>query len=301
MHESIRKSFEHGGKLALLGDLYLDAETLRLTNWDRTIRYTDPISGDAADYSPAPFKVSDDGVTIDPKETSILRITMSIYGYGVDEAFTAEQRGQFSQLMYDVDEYLDRNDIRGCLVILRAVNPDDLGASLSRFCGVVDEYQNDERGITLEVSEADDILSAPSYPVNRMCPFAFGDHRCGVKRDSAANKYAGTASGGSTSTIVDALIDPATEGYWDVAIVQVTSGANQGLARHVKTWNHATTTITVAIPFPYAIAAGDKFTLRRVCKKTYDYCHTVFNNRVRFGGYAFINEPIQGLWWRGKG
>ncbi len=140
MHESVRKAFERGGKLALLGDLYLDAETLRLTNWDRVIRYTDPISGDAADYSPAPFAISNDGVTFDPKETAILRITFSIYGHGADEVFTDEQRAQFSQLMYDVDEYLDRNDIRGCLVILRAVNPDDLGASIPRFCGVVDEY-----------------------------------------------------------------------------------------------------------------------------------------------------------------
>lgn len=301
--ECINDGFRKGGSLCLLGDLYLENETLHVTNWDQHLRYSDSVNGSTVYYSPAPFWVSDDLGSFDTRETSVIKIFFGIApkdDTSTETNFTAAQLSQFSDLMSDLDEYLDQNDIRGALVVLRIVNPNDLSSDEHLFTGLVDDYDPSGEGISIEVANAVDVLNAPAYPVSTTCPYIFGDDRCQVDRDSAANKYTGTASDGSASTIVDASITPATDGYWNIGVIKMTSGSNKGVSRDVQSYDSSTNTITVSVPFFYAVVSGDTFELRRKCKKTYNFCNNVFDNVINFGGYESLNEPIQGLYWRGK-
>lgn len=312
MHESIRRAFERGGKLALLGDLYMRSETFRFTNWQDAIRHPEPINGSHVYYSPLPFIINEEILTQDPQETAVVQLFMGLIGYEttnpVGSPFTQDQIDDFSKLMLGLDEYLEQNELRGSLAILRAVNVDDLSGEEHMFTGVVDDWNidyTDNPGLTLEIADPIDVIPAASYPNGPMCPFKFGDDRCGINADSSANKYEGTVGvGSSTTAIVDTSISPSTSGYWNVAIITIESGQNKGISRLVKSYDSGTDTITPNIPFEHTINEGDTFTLRRRCKKTVDFCRDTFNNfsngGLRHGGYAYENQPVQGLFWRGK-
>lgn len=304
--EVLREAFESGGKAALLGDLYLDGETLRVCAWDEPIDASEPVSGGTKTYTPCPFAIVEDEIVREKNETGIVTVFMGIVVHSdtdIDQTdeFTAAQLAQFTNAMDDVDKYLEQNDIRGSLTILRIVNVDDTSETWKIFTGIVDDYEVNRTGISIQIAEPNDIIDAPIYPVSTMCPYTFGDSRCGVDRDAAANLYQGTAeSGSSASVIVDSNIDPSTDDYWKPGIVKGTSGSNKGIAREIKSYDSATTTITFGIPFPAAFAVGDTYDLRRRCKKTSSHCDETFSNLTRFGGYKDANQPIQGLFFRGR-
>lgn len=301
MNPALKAVFQRGGKQALLGDLYLETETLHWTNWGEPLRYSDPVTGNSAVYAFAPFTLADSTITKDPQETSVITIHLQVLGHG-DENLSTSQAASLQEAMAQLDTYLERHEIRGALAILRLVNPEDLTGDLHLFTGIVDTCQVDEGGLTLEIADALENLPAPAYPIAAACPYLFGDSRCGVDRDAAANRYAGTAQAGSTDdTIVDSGISPATAGYWAIAVIRITSGVNEGLTREVRTYDHATGTLTVAIPFDEEMQAGDTYELRRRCKKTFAHCQVLNADPTRFGGCPYVNEPIQGLYWRGKG
>ena len=73
----------------------------------------------------------------------------------------------------------------------------------------------------------------------------------------------GTATGGSTSTVIDVNGLTAPDSYWDEAVVLVTSGANDGLQRRVQTFTAATSTLTVYSAFTGAVASGVTYELYR--------------------------------------
>ncbi|MCP4707321.1 MAG: DUF2163 domain-containing protein [Planctomycetes bacterium] len=299
--ECIRTAHENGGQLALLGDLYLENEVLHLTNWLEPIRYAEPVSGSNVYYASAPFAISDDGIVKDTKEVSVVQIAFGLF-LGRDQVnFTETQQEQFSQSFTEIEDYLDRHDLRGAFVLLRIVNPDDLSDDVVLHSGLIDEFVIEDNVLMVEVASAEDILNAPTFPVSPSCPHTFGDSWCGVDRESSANLYTGTADSGSTeSQIIDSSISPATEGYWDIAIIEILSGANEGAIREVKQWDHSTTTITPLVSFENTISSGDQFRLRRQCKKTFDFCKTLNSNPERFGGCPYTTQPVQGLYWRGK-
>ena len=67
-----------------------------------------------------------------------------------------------------------------------------------------------------------------------------------------------------------------------------TSGANNGITRDVKSYAQATRDIKCQTPFPFAIAAGDTFTLIAGCNGLKSTCVSKFSNVVNFGGFEFI-------------
>ena len=258
----------------MLGDLYMRSETFRFTNWQDAIRHPEPINGSYVYYSPLPFIINEEILTQDPQETAVVQLFMGLIGYEssnpAGSPFTQDQVDQWSSTMIELSEYLEQNELRGSLAILRAVNVDDLSGEEHMFTGVVDDWSIDyieNPGLTLEIADPIDVIPAAAYPNGPMCPFQFGDDRCGINADSIANKYEGTVGAGSS-------------------------------------YDSGTDTIVPNIPFEYAINEGDTFTLRRRCKKTVDFCRDVFANftssGLRHGGYPYENQPVQGLFWRGK-
>jgi uncharacterized phage protein (TIGR02218 family) len=78
-------------------------------------------------------------------------------------------------------------------------------------------------------------------------------------------------------------------GYFDLGVIQFTSGANAGISRSVKT--HTGSTLSVMQPWPAPVASGDAFKAWPGCDKTRSTCETKFSNTIRFRGHPYIPMP----------
>lgn len=74
---------------------------------------------------------------------------------------------------------------------------------------------------------------------------------------------AGTASGGSTTTIADTTNLPYVDGYWDETTALMTSGTNNGLVRRIQTFTSSTATLTLYQALTAGVASGDTYELYR--------------------------------------
>jgi uncharacterized phage protein (TIGR02218 family) len=121
------------------------------------------------------------------------------------------------------------------------------------------------------------------------CGNTLYDGACGISR--AGRGVSGAATGPTdaarTSFLAAAL--QGVDGYFDLGVVTMTSGANAGHSRTVK--SHAAYRLTVISPWPFAVAAGDTFNAFPGCNKTKDQCAAKFNNLARFRGFPFIPVP----------
>lgn len=73
----------------------------------------------------------------------------------------------------------------------------------------------------------------------------------------------GTATGGSTTTVIDVNGLTSPDSYWDESVILITSGTNNGLQRRVQTFTAATSTLTVYSAFTGAVASGVTYELYR--------------------------------------
>lgn len=75
-------------------------------------------------------------------------------------------------------------------------------------------------------------------------------------------------------------------GFFDGGVVTFTSGDNIGLAMEVKTYVPGQ--VTLALPMPYTIRAGDGFTIRAGCDKQITICKTRFKNIYNMRAEPYI-------------
>jgi uncharacterized phage protein (TIGR02218 family) len=77
-------------------------------------------------------------------------------------------------------------------------------------------------------------------------------------------------------------------GYFDFGKMRFTTGANAGLSMEVKTF--ASGQFVLQLPMPFAVTAGDQYSLIPGCPKTPEACKTKFltNNIVNFRGFPFL-------------
>ncbi len=74
---------------------------------------------------------------------------------------------------------------------------------------------------------------------------------------------AGTATGGSTTTIIDVNELHHVDGYWDESTVLVTSGSNAGYVRKVQTFTGTTSTLNLYSSLPATVASGAAYEVYR--------------------------------------
>ena len=91
-------------------------------------------------------------------------------------------------------------------------------------------------------------------------------------------------SGSYGSPIVTPL--GGTSGYFDYGVMTMTSGANNGLAMEVK--SYVVGQITLQLPFPYTVAAGDTYSLTAGCDRSFSTCKDRFNNVRNFRGEPYL-------------
>lgn len=156
-------------------------------------------------------------------------------------------------------------------------------------------YKAELRGLIQAYSTTIVELTSPG------CRAAFGDARCGINLTGSPSTFGGSpsqaifVSGTVTAIAADqvTLSDAArTEsahasgsGWWAGGKLTWTSGANAGLSMEVK--SNTSGSLVLALPMPYAVGAGDSYTLTAGCDKTIGTCGE-FGNIVNFRGEPYL-------------
>lgn len=133
------------------------------------------------------------------------------------------------------------------------------------------------------------------------CRATFGDTRCGLSLTGSPSVFGGSpaqavyGSGTITSIAADnvTLSDAArTEqnhasgsGWWQGGKLTWTSGLNNGLSMEIK--SNSNGTLVLALPMPYAVQAGDTYTLTAGCDKQVGTC-AEFGNVANFRGEPYL-------------
>ena len=117
------------------------------------------------------------------------------------------------------------------------------------------------------------------------CSNTFGDPNCG--KNLAALTDAGTAGSGTNINQVNVGTGH-VDGYYNLGVLAMTSGAASGSRRAVKSYLSGIAVLTM--PLPSAAAPGDTFTIYPGCARSQAACG-VWANQGRFRGYPYVPPP----------
>jgi uncharacterized phage protein (TIGR02218 family) len=131
----------------------------------------------------------------------------------------------------------------------------------------------------------------------RTCRYELGETRCGVTLGTFT--FAGTVvavsfPGNNDRRAFWSNLIYAT-GTFDYGTVQWATGNNAGLVSEVKHFTSVGGTVELYLDTPYAIQAGDTFTITTGCYKTKAWCTTTFSNFPNFGGFPFMPGVTEAL------
>ncbi len=87
------------------------------------------------------------------------------------------------------------------------------------------------------------------------------DNPYNVYRVTFANHRDATATGGTTTTLIDTTLPTSTDDVWNGALLYVYDGPGAGSVRTVTDYVGATDTLTVSEPFPVPITNQSKYIL----------------------------------------
>jgi len=113
------------------------------------------------------------------------------------------------------------------------------------------------------------------------CRASLGDTRCTVVLAGSPG-YTVTGSittGGSGFTVADSGRGEVDE-YFTYGVITMTSGLNAGIRREVKSFTNTGGVIGLQMPFPYAVAAANTYSMHAGCDKAKRTCIDKFNNVV---------------------
>jgi uncharacterized phage protein (TIGR02218 family) len=190
------------------------------------------------------------------------------------------------------DEDVERGFYDGAEVTLWLVDWREVTSRMLLSRGHIGEIRRGKAAFEAEVVSLSERLNQPyGRAFIRGCDRRLGDAKCGI--DLSLPIYRGTA-------VVQTVIDPQrfvvsgleafARGWLDGGRLEWTSGANAGVAGHVKT--HLApltgTTVEVWLTPPLPVAAGDGFTVTAGCDKTRELCVGKFSNLLNFRGYPHM-------------
>ena len=123
------------------------------------------------------------------------------------------------------------------------------------------------------------------------CSADLGDARCGI--DVMALQENGSVTSVVGDTAFETSLAQAT-GWYDGGELTWTSGANSGQTVAVRHWDADNDTISLFLPPLYAMQAGDAFTIRPGCDKSFATCKAKFDNAINFRGFPHVpgNDQI---------
>lgn len=154
------------------------------------------------------------------------------------------------------------------------------------------------------------LLSPKGDVFGRTCRYILGDDKCKVNLDllKVVDQTVGTITNIRTSFVSSLPLGTdsfgnaiSVPGYWNFGNLVWTSGNNAGLKIEIRSSVEASleqTLLTLQIPTPFDIIAGDAFTITPGCNKLYSTCKDKFENPTdgdvdcgntkNFGGFPTI-------------
>lgn len=138
----------------------------------------------------------------------------------------------------------------------------------------------------------------------RTCDAVVGDARCGVDLDTPQFTTDGTVTRllDEQRFLADGLAG--FEARWfDHGAIRWMTGANAGLAGHIKTHSPGPqgTAIELWVPTGTPIEVGDRFVARAGCDRRADTCRNKFSNLINFRGFHLmpgndfaVSYPVRG-------
>jgi len=144
------------------------------------------------------------------------------------------------------------------------------------------QFVAEVRGLTQCLSQTMGELYSAS------CRATLGDSRCKVDMTG----FTATGSVTSVASNLQFTDTARTEasGIFSAGMITFTSGANNGLGMEVKQYLNIGSggQLTLVLPMPYTIQAGDTYSVTQGCDKTLATCFSRFNNVVNFRGEPLV-------------
>jgi uncharacterized phage protein (TIGR02218 family) len=137
-------------------------------------------------------------------------------------------------------------------------------------------YVAELRGMTQKLQMTVGEVYAPD------CSADLGDARCGI--DLAALEESGTVGTVTSATGFETTLAQPT-GWYDGGELTWTGGANAGQIVAARSWDAATGMLSLFLPALSPMQAGDVFTIRPGCDKSFATCQAKFDNVVNFRGF----------------
>ncbi len=177
------------------------------------------------------------------------------------------------------------------LVLTRSFSKDWQSAScgsLTLFNGRVAQITVSGSEIAMTINSDLEILNTqmPRNVYMASCRHTLFDGGCTLNASSFTSS-GNTAAGSTTTQISSNLTQP--DGYFALGIMMWTSGANNQIARSIK--SYVAGNLTVIQPLPLAPSPGDTFTVSAGCDKQQSTCSSKFSNVLNFGGFPYIPTP----------
>lgn len=97
-----------------------------------------------------------------------------------------------------------------------------------------------------------------------------------------------TAPASGAQITWDGTLTLRPDGYFAPGVVHFDTGANAGIEREVESYVAATGTVTLAIPVPFAVQAGDTFRIRRDYDQSWAMATGELNNGNNFRGEPYL-------------
>jgi uncharacterized phage protein (TIGR02218 family) len=147
-------------------------------------------------------------------------------------------------------------------------------------------YVAELRGMTQRLQMTVGDVYAPD------CSADLGDARCSI--DLTALEESGAIDAVTSATVFETTLAQAT-GWYDGGELTWTGGANAGQTVAVRSWDAASGTLALFLPALYPMQAGDAFTIRPGCDKSFATCQAKFDNAVNFRGFPHVPGTDQVL------
>ena len=123
----------------------------------------------------------------------------------------------------------------------------------------------------------------------RTCAWELGDPNCGVALGPWTST-GGVATAYDLRRFVATGLSSSEDRLFRGGLLTWTTGANAGLVMEVKTHSKigAVVTVELSLPMPDVITAGNAFSIRAGCDKTWVTCRARFANGDNFGGFPHM-------------
>lgn len=160
------------------------------------------------------------------------------------------------------------------------------GAVIVMHGNVSDITEIDRIHAEFDVKSRKELLNIP-FPYGTFqvgCPWPLYGAGCTLSKTSFG--VSGTVSSGNNLLFDTNLTNP--DDYFDQGIIVFTGGANNGVQRTVRIYEHASGQILLYLPLPFAPSSGETFTVYPGCDKTRSTCENKFGNLIHYGGDDFI-------------